>query len=124
MPDQGVEPACVTTCPTKARHFGDILDPDSEVADLLKGKSTVRLNAEGTDTKPNMLYLTKTAPEGWPVEPAPPAPITLWRRLAKPLVWAMTGMNALVVMVMLGRQLTMGGENAPAPQAEKEANDG
>ena len=49
-------PACVETCPTKVRVFGDLNDPNSEVSKLLaKYPSRVLKAAQGT--KPNLYYL-------------------------------------------------------------------
>lgn len=54
---KGQEPACVEVCPARARHFGDLNDPNSEVAHLLKSRSHFQLLAEkGTD--PSVYYLT------------------------------------------------------------------
>jgi tetrathionate reductase subunit B len=54
--DAGLEPACVATCPTKTRTFGDLADPASTVARLVAtGGVEVRLPEAGT--KPKVYYL-------------------------------------------------------------------
>jgi Fe-S-cluster-containing dehydrogenase component len=52
----GREPACVTNCMTKARIFGDLDDPASEVSRLIREEQGSQLNPElGTD--PSVYYL-------------------------------------------------------------------
>lgn len=54
--EKGQKPSCVETCPAKARYFGDLDDPESEVATLLKTQRGFQLNPEfGTD--PSVYYL-------------------------------------------------------------------
>lgn len=53
---QGLEPACVANCMTKARIFGNLEDPESAVSRLIRGKGGFQLNPEfGTD--PCVYYL-------------------------------------------------------------------
>ena len=53
---RGETPACMDLCPARARHFGDLDDPDSEVSKLLKERSYEQLlPSEGT--KPSVYYL-------------------------------------------------------------------
>ncbi len=49
-------PACAKTCPTKAIHFGDLDDPDSEVSRLLRERNALRLKEE-LGTEPSVYYL-------------------------------------------------------------------
>jgi tetrathionate reductase subunit B len=53
---QGLVPSCVNTCQGRARIFGDINDPESEVSTLLAQNSyTVLHKAMGT--QPNVFYI-------------------------------------------------------------------
>jgi Fe-S-cluster-containing dehydrogenase component len=49
-------PACVRTCPTSARHFGDLGDPSSEVSQLVAARGGFDLMPE-QGTKPVNKYL-------------------------------------------------------------------
>ena len=49
-------PACVRTCPPKARYFGDLDNPKSNVNRLIADKRGVRL-LEHTGNKPQVYYL-------------------------------------------------------------------
>ncbi len=53
---KGMLPVCVQVCPTGARKFGNLKDPDSEVA-TLKKKARTRVLKPDMGTKPNLYYL-------------------------------------------------------------------
>ncbi len=53
---EGVAPACVNTCQGKARIFGDMNDPNSEVAKLIETEAVSVLRSE-MGTKPNVYYI-------------------------------------------------------------------
>ncbi|MGE4273338.1 MAG: 4Fe-4S dicluster domain-containing protein [Desulfitobacterium sp.] len=54
---KGELPACIEVCPAKARFFGDIEDPNSDVSKIIKGRNIVKL-LEEKGTKPSIFYLT------------------------------------------------------------------
>ena len=54
---QGRLPACVEACPTGARVFGNLLDPNSEIRWVLENKKVFRLK-EDLMTEPRFWYFT------------------------------------------------------------------
>ncbi len=53
---QGIEPSCVNTCIGKARIFGDINDPESDISRRLAQNPTTVLRRE-MGTQPNVFYI-------------------------------------------------------------------
>ena len=54
--EQGMLPACTTTCVGRATYFGDANDPDSLVAELIASPNVLRLK-EDLGTEPRVYYL-------------------------------------------------------------------
>jgi len=87
---EGQEPACVATCITSCRHFGDLEDPKSDVSRHMAGSR--RLESEEAQLGPNVRYLA--GDREWKLiheRYAPPAPrlsTSAWilRKLARPLI--------------------------------------
>ncbi len=60
---KGKKPYCVDSCPSGARTFGNLLDPASDVAKLLKKNKHFVLKPE-EGTKPNIYYIRDYAVRG------------------------------------------------------------
>lgn len=56
LPEVDRTPACVRTCPSGARHFGDFADPDSNVSRLTRERGGIDLMPE-QGTRPTNKYL-------------------------------------------------------------------
>ena len=62
---EGQQPYCVTSCPSGARVFGDLDDPQSEINQILAANAHERLadnsgrvlGAGETGTAPNVYYI-------------------------------------------------------------------
>ena len=59
--DNGLDPACVSNCPTDALVFGDLDDPESTISKLAK-KNKAKAWKEKEGTKPSVLYVNHA---GW-----------------------------------------------------------
>ncbi len=116
-------PACVVTCPTKARTFGNIKDPTDPVSTQLAKQTTVRVVNADTDTKPNIYYLSETAPLNWPRKAKEPSPIR-WLKTLYPIIWGAVGINALMVMLMLGKQLFTQNDHTPPDKDQNQDTKG
>jgi dimethyl sulfoxide reductase iron-sulfur subunit len=53
---RGEKPACMEYCPGRARFWGDLDDPNSEVSKAIKGRNYVKM-LEEKGTKPSIFYL-------------------------------------------------------------------
>jgi len=80
---RGEEPACVETCPTRARVFGDLNDPSSRVSEMMKKEKLVQVIHPMINTRPSIYYFAGTLPLDWPKEPTLPGnvhmPLTYWK---------------------------------------------
>lgn len=54
--DRGEVPACMELCPGRARYWGDIDDPNSDISMFLEGREYERL-LEDAGTEPNVFYV-------------------------------------------------------------------
>ena len=77
---RGEQPACVVTCPTRARTIGDLNDPKSEISRMLKEEKLVRVYAPHVDTRPNIYYREGTRQLDWAVTPTLPGNVHMARQ--------------------------------------------
>lgn len=53
----GKDPACVVGCPTGARKFGDLSDPNSEIRKIIRARNAIQPMAE-KGTEPKVYYVS------------------------------------------------------------------
>jgi Fe-S-cluster-containing dehydrogenase component len=70
LPEAERQPACVQACPTRARHFGDLADPESNVSKLVAARGGVDLMAD-LGYKPTNKYLPPRPRRAAPAAPPP-----------------------------------------------------
>jgi Fe-S-cluster-containing dehydrogenase component len=70
IPEESRQPACVQACPTRARHFGDLGDPESAVSLLVAARDGVSLMSE-LGYAPVNKYLPQRARRGADAAPSP-----------------------------------------------------
>ncbi len=56
--DRGEVPACMALCPARARYWGDLDDPESEISKYIEGKNCTKL-LEDKGTGPTTIYIRK-----------------------------------------------------------------
>lgn len=54
--EDGLDPACVSVCPTYCMHFGDLDDPESPVSKILRERDSYVLAPE-SGTKPHVYFV-------------------------------------------------------------------
>lgn len=111
---RGQQPACVTTCTARAKYFGDLEDPSSEVYRLVYGRNARRIESAGVQPGPNVYYLgSRGEPELIasmfpPRRPSMPASGQWWERVLKPLALTMVGATFLGQAIAFFTQLRKG----------------
>jgi Fe-S-cluster-containing dehydrogenase component len=75
IPEESRQPACVQACPTRARHFGDLGDPESAVSKLVAARDGQALMPELGYAPVNRYLPPRPRRTGTPA--AGPAPETL-----------------------------------------------
>jgi tetrathionate reductase subunit B len=112
--EKGIEPACVATCPTFAKRFGDLEDRTSSVFNLVYHQGARRNETSDIAIGPNVYYYGK--PEHVelafasfvPHEPRTVAAGQVWSKLAKTFVYLAVGATFLGQAVAFFRQLAVG----------------
>ncbi|WP_330969252.1 4Fe-4S dicluster domain-containing protein, partial [Lysobacter sp. A3-1-A15] len=77
LPESERQPACVQACPTRARHFGDLGDPESKVSRLVADRGGVALMPELGYAPVNRYLPPRPRRDGAATASSDPAPETL-----------------------------------------------
>jgi len=111
---QGLDPACVATCPANAKMFGDLEDPNSAVFNQVYRQGGRRMETRDVALGPNVYYLGKEenlqlALAAFP--PRPPRTIAaawVWQKLLKKVVYVAVGATFIGQAIAFFHQLAVG----------------
>jgi formate dehydrogenase iron-sulfur subunit len=99
---EGMEPACVKTCPPRALDYGDrdvMLAKAKERVTTLKNMGVSKANLYGEKELDGLhvLYVLEDSPEvyGLPVNPQISAATIAWKDVIQPVGWAVGGLTIL-----------------------------
>ena len=112
--EHGLQPACVATCPSNAKIFGDLEDPGSDVFRLVYRGGAQRMESARVAIGPNVFYtgnpehLEMAATSFAPMPPRTVAALTVWSKVARKLVYIAVGATFLGQAVAFFRQLAVG----------------
>jgi tetrathionate reductase subunit B len=112
--EKGLEPACVATCPARAKIFGDLENPSSEVFRFAYRDGARRMETENVAIGPNVYYAgksehAKSAMASFaPVLPRTIAPARVWSSLLNKFVYLAVGATFLGQAVAFFHQLSKG----------------
>ena len=115
---EGMEPACVKTCPPGALKYGDratlVAEGNTRVQYLIShGKSNATLYGENELDGLHVMYVLEDSPDvyGLPVDPKVSAAAVAWKDVLQPIGWAVgglaivgLGMNWLVARANINKE--------------------
>ncbi len=112
--EKGLDPACVATCPGKAKIFGNLEDTNSAVFNLVYHEGANRIETRDVAIGPNVYYVGKPEHVELAAAAFPPRrPFTIaaervWSGLVKKVVLLAIGATFLGQAVAFFRQLNVG----------------
>lgn len=111
---KGLDPACVATCPAKAKTFGNLDDTNGPLFRAVYRDGVHRMETSLVSIGPNVYYTGTTEHSEMAVAAFPPHPprtvsaVWVWGAIAKKLVFFAVGATFLGQAVAFFRQLSTG----------------